>query len=132
MIRRPPRSTLFPYTTLFRSAGDAQRALDEELYKVDDNWYAYSFDKEVYDYFANYVLKADDEHLMWGKGKIVSHRSLYDLIDMLKNKGENKDYSRELDMIDDAINGEKEILKTTINSEINSVKELNKMLEKLK
>src|SRR2546430_5944786 len=24
MIRRPPRSTLFPYTTLFRSAGCAQ------------------------------------------------------------------------------------------------------------
>src|SRR3712207_7105478 len=24
MIRRPPRSTLFPYTTLFRSWGDAQ------------------------------------------------------------------------------------------------------------
>src|SRR3712207_7759003 len=27
MIRRPPRSTLFPYTTLFRSAGDDERAL---------------------------------------------------------------------------------------------------------
>src|SRR5215510_15193617 len=25
MIRRPPRSTLFPYTTLFRSAGDARQ-----------------------------------------------------------------------------------------------------------
>src|SRR3712207_6893033 len=25
MIRRPPRSTLFPYTTLFRSAGPARR-----------------------------------------------------------------------------------------------------------
>src|SRR2546425_5471867 len=25
MIRRPPRSTLFPYTTLFRSPGGAQR-----------------------------------------------------------------------------------------------------------
>src|SRR5258708_28317401 len=25
MIRRPPRSTLFPYTTLFRSRTDAQR-----------------------------------------------------------------------------------------------------------
>src|SRR2546427_6649422 len=24
MIRRPPRSTLFPYTTLFRSAGQVQ------------------------------------------------------------------------------------------------------------
>src|SRR3712207_7735680 len=28
MIRRPPRSTLFPYTTLFRSAGD--RTLEHE------------------------------------------------------------------------------------------------------
>src|SRR5258707_5568054 len=25
MIRRPPRSTLFPYTTLFRSTGDDRR-----------------------------------------------------------------------------------------------------------
>src|SRR3989442_15367346 len=25
MIRRPPRSTLFPYTTLFRSSGEAAR-----------------------------------------------------------------------------------------------------------
>src|SRR3712207_7637433 len=28
MIRRPPRSTLFPYTTLFRSFIDAEHALD--------------------------------------------------------------------------------------------------------
>src|SRR5256884_2027253 len=27
MIRRPPRSTLFPYTTLFRSAGDYTASL---------------------------------------------------------------------------------------------------------
>src|SRR3712207_8287016 len=27
MIRRPPRSTLFPYTTLFRSDGDGLRAI---------------------------------------------------------------------------------------------------------
>src|SRR2546430_2571079 len=31
MIRRPPRSTLFPYTTLFRSLGQLPRAL-----RVDD------------------------------------------------------------------------------------------------
>src|SRR3712207_3298878 len=36
MIRRPPRSTLFPYTTLFRSdAGQAQR-LAPEQYPGDD------------------------------------------------------------------------------------------------
>src|SRR5256885_14683983 len=29
MIRRPPRSTLFPYTTLFRSPRQAQRVAEE-------------------------------------------------------------------------------------------------------
>ena len=29
MIRRPPRSTLFPYTTLFRSSEHLKRILDE-------------------------------------------------------------------------------------------------------
>src|SRR5260221_10854424 len=32
MIRRPPRSTLFPYTTLFRSYGDAEQNLPGCLY----------------------------------------------------------------------------------------------------
>src|SRR3712207_7967385 len=31
MIRRPPRSTLFPYTTLFRSAHDDQVGLQEQF-----------------------------------------------------------------------------------------------------
>src|SRR2546429_7177154 len=34
MIRRPPRSTLFPYTTLFRSAQAKPRALDRR--HIDD------------------------------------------------------------------------------------------------
>src|SRR5688572_32193882 len=33
MIRRPPRSTLFPYTTLFRSAG-AERGRQRQLHPV--------------------------------------------------------------------------------------------------
>src|SRR2546427_9447211 len=40
MIRRPPRSTLFPYTTLFRSAlaGSPEAAtFDEAQHKVLDN-----------------------------------------------------------------------------------------------
>src|SRR2546427_5717469 len=38
MIRRPPRSTLFPYTTLFRSdrRGDEQRQRDEQKLDVED------------------------------------------------------------------------------------------------
>src|SRR3712207_6961880 len=43
MIRRPPRSTLFPYTTLFRSSpevvgavGDVRPAVEEYLSSADD------------------------------------------------------------------------------------------------
>src|SRR3712207_7051483 len=32
MIRRPPRSTLFPYTTLFRSSGEQTRVTTRTLY----------------------------------------------------------------------------------------------------
>src|SRR3712207_8341306 len=35
MIRRPPRSTLFPYTTLFRSGTDAEILRDDALRVVD-------------------------------------------------------------------------------------------------
>src|SRR3712207_8553178 len=34
MIRRPPRSTLFPYTTLFRSQVDDRRRRSRELARV--------------------------------------------------------------------------------------------------
>src|SRR5687768_17898046 len=34
MIRRPPRSTLFPYTTLFRSLAGAREALDFKLDRI--------------------------------------------------------------------------------------------------
>src|SRR2546430_186079 len=40
MIRRPPRSTLFPYTTLFRSFGRAFDALSERRRREADEFYA--------------------------------------------------------------------------------------------
>src|SRR5258708_9900998 len=36
MIRRPPRSTLFPYTTLFRSVGFTDLRRDFQVRDVDD------------------------------------------------------------------------------------------------
>src|SRR2546429_5836399 len=35
MIRRPPRSTLFPYTTLFRSCDGAQRIREDNALQPD-------------------------------------------------------------------------------------------------
>src|SRR3712207_8396703 len=47
MIRRPPRSTLFPYTTLFRSAGFQARRQESPpqqggLYSNKDSAYIYA------------------------------------------------------------------------------------------
>src|SRR2546425_2232821 len=36
MIRRPPRSTLFPYTTLFRSHGQSDRGLSQRRGRARD------------------------------------------------------------------------------------------------
>src|SRR2546430_17698999 len=38
MIRRPPRSTLFPYTTLFRSPGSSLNTLRRDGRTVFDTW----------------------------------------------------------------------------------------------
>src|SRR5438270_13943280 len=47
MTRRPPRSTLFPYTTLFRSWGetDGLRLLDE--INPVDNFFGLTFDEDL-------------------------------------------------------------------------------------
>src|SRR5258708_10288137 len=47
MIRRPPRSTLFPYTTLFRSIEDYHYATftNEDSYHFDD-LYRCKFDRD--------------------------------------------------------------------------------------
>src|SRR3712207_7356445 len=37
MIRRPPRSTLFPYTTLFRSVSEARRGSEEKRAPVREH-----------------------------------------------------------------------------------------------
>src|SRR2546422_8568630 len=47
MIRRPPRSTLFPYTTLFRSTLETVQA-----------WYTQYFSRAEHQLFAVYADKA--------------------------------------------------------------------------
>src|SRR3712207_8301160 len=37
MIRRPPRSTLFPYTTLFRSVADEEEVMHEIGHLAEDS-----------------------------------------------------------------------------------------------
>ncbi|SES36883.1 M28 family peptidase [Psychrobacillus sp. OK032] len=114
--------------------GDIASPLDEYLYAVDNNWYAYDFDKEVFDYFTDYVLEAPEEKLMWGKGRIVDHEDLFDTINSLQAKREqaNADVTVELETLSGALERQKELLKTTVADETASVIELGSMLTELK
>ena len=44
MIRRPPRSTLFPYTTLFRSDTTMGKEDKEKSVGLEDDAFALAFD----------------------------------------------------------------------------------------
>src|SRR2546426_6157979 len=60
MIRRPPRSTLFPYTTLFRSAADTSHAYGE--FPVIGARAFVWITAEVHLMFAAFVLGRSEEH----------------------------------------------------------------------
>src|SRR6266498_670352 len=88
MIRRPPRSTLFPYTTLFRSwkavhdilclrGAAAERGLEDDLLAVVA---VFPFGLKVRDQLAVHVVdvaigrKRDDRALLRGAGPRVPAR----------------------------------------------------------
>src|SRR2546422_8286739 len=91
MIRRPPRSTLFPYTTLFRSENSADFVLTGSSIKADDRWYHVAFggkDKNegnvallrVKDKTIVWAGEAGDRSLWWGGFKRGGERKVADRI----------------------------------------------------
>src|SRR2546421_11744908 len=83
MIRRPPRSTLFPYTTLFRSQLERNPEKDNtiagSLVSPDNggatNWYPPSYDARtglfyvvLRELYSMYYLTSTDPRMMMGLG----------------------------------------------------------------
>ncbi len=114
--------------------GDLATPLDEYLYAVDNNWYAYDFDKDVYDYFTDYVMEAPKEKTMWGTGRIVDHEDLYDTIHALQAKKDtaDADVTAETAALNAALDRQKTLLKATTADETASVKKLGDLLRGLK
>jgi len=61
MIRRPPRSTLFPYTTLFRSYLAAAAALTLFNWNFPGHWLLYPF--TLFFFFTTAVISHNHNHL---------------------------------------------------------------------
>lgn len=59
-----------------------------KLYDVDNNAYAFMFDKEVYRHFTDYVYHQPKERLKWGYRRLMQHENLYDLVKQLLKKEE--------------------------------------------
>src|SRR3712207_9388788 len=81
MIRRPPRSTLFPYTTLFRSLADCRQLVQEYLYFQYDSAKVYA-DRGIV--LARQSGQTDYlHHFMIAKARILSTGGLYDIANQL-------------------------------------------------
>ena len=76
MIRRPPRSTLFPYTTLFRSLGTwdirSDSVLDDFVYRFDGNIFG-AMIKESIDNGSSYAGLEP----LWNNFKVAVPRFIY-------------------------------------------------------
>ena len=70
--------------------GDAEGCL-EKLYSIDNNRYAFEFEREVFDYFTQYVLNQPADRLKWGAGRIIRHENLFSLVESLKKYLEEKE-----------------------------------------
>src|SRR2546422_8841144 len=62
MIRRPPRSTLFPYTTLFQQALDALHAHWKEVPQISN--------KELFSYLKQNAADKSEERFRKQKGSV--------------------------------------------------------------
>src|SRR2546422_6369383 len=91
MIRRPPRSTLFPYTTLFRSHGAGYRLVDYGFagHPHEQEVLIEAADDDVEDRVVTEVNPFDDEEDRKSTRLNSSHGYISYAVFCLKKKNEN-------------------------------------------
>lgn len=98
--------------------GDAAKALDEYLYAVDYNWYAYDFSKATFDYNTDRMYnKAEGT---WGEGLIQRpNEDLYDVIHSLMAKMDTPDaeYAQEMEILTRALENQQQY-REELNAEL--------------
>lgn len=110
--------------------GDSAAALDEYLYLVDNNWYAYDWSRETFEYFTDYVLNQNVDRLMWGAGRVQGHEDLFDVIRSLQEKygDSSADYTAELARLDQAIETQRTMLNEQVEHEVSALEALTAQL----
>ena len=111
--------------------GEVSTALDEYLWAVDNNWYAYDFSKETFEYFTDYVLNQPAERLMWGDGRVQGHNDLYDVIASLSEKEDGDDVSDEISYLKTCIENETVLLQQQVDLECEGLDALSSALTEM-
>lgn len=105
------------------------------IYRIDNNQYAFRFEKAVYEYFTDYVFNQPPERLKWGYGRIIHHENLYDivwsLIDKLAKPGDNADATQELCILTEARTRQQAYLKEDVIKTAQSVNEITEILRSI-
>ncbi len=110
--------------------GSAAEALDEYLYNVDYNWYAYDFDRETFDYSADKMRTKSVG--TWGEGMLEQpNEDLFDVIKSLQSKYEdpNTDFNKELEALNEAKVHQMTLLDERAERESADIAAITKMLE---
>ena len=110
-------------------AGDLDKAVDEDLRAVDLTWYAYSFDRETYQYNVDHVI-GDVAVETWAKGKVNTIADTYDVArQLMKLRSENGDASACIPKLESELAIQREEVKEKMAIEVKLLNELCEMME---
>lgn len=106
----------------------------QQIYKMDNNAYAFRFEESVYRHFTDYVFKQSASRLKWGYNRFVGHEDLLYIVKTLLHKRKEKitDYSHEILLLEITAKRQKQLLQDTVNSLANVVGEMKAELETIK
>jgi Zn-dependent M28 family amino/carboxypeptidase len=110
----------------------AAEVLDDIFWRVDMGWYAYSFDRETFEYFVNQVLKQGAKN-SWGTGYLKNHADIFDVIRSLTDKydEEDADFSGEIAALKTELAKQQAELAAVYQKEIADIKAITAMMEEL-
>ncbi len=103
--------------------GNISSAL-RKLYQLENNAYAFMFDKNVYDHFTDYVYNQPKERLKLGYKRLLEHENMYDIVkELLQQEADAAtDYSDSIKALQLIANKKNSMLEKTLEDIYNVVK----------
>ena len=103
----------------------------KKLYQIDNNSYAFSFEKGVYDHFTKNSLHQPKERLKWGYGRILGHEDLFEVVTSLltKDAAGVTDCKKEIIFLEQACARQNKLYREEIQNMIKNTEEIKRLLE---